>query len=146
MHCPKCVGKLEQVKIGEKNPLVIDRCFACGGLWFDKNELSSVINKEIIDTLEFEVETGTVNDQELLKEINFDKKEIACPRCKNNRKMEKIYSVRNKKVLIDYCKDCDGIWLDAGEYNKINKRSPIEEKLEVVIDFFRLYFPQVFKK
>jgi len=145
MDCPKCVGKTEEIKVGD---LVIDRCFACGGLWFDKGELFTAINKEIIDTVEFELEEGHFDDEELkelIKEIDLDKKEIICPRCKGDKKMIKIPSPRNKNITIDYCEKCEGIWLDAGEYNKLRKRSPLEEKIENISDFFRLHFPHIFK-
>jgi len=145
MDCPKCPGKLEEVKIGEKEPLIVDRCFACGGTWFDKYELEEAVNKEIWDTVEFELEEGPLEDEELLKEVDLNKKEAACPHCKNNKKMVKKPSKRNPKVIIDYCEDCGGIWLDAGEYEKISQRSLLEAKLENIIDFFRLHFPHIFR-
>jgi Zn-finger nucleic acid-binding protein len=144
MNCPKCLGKLEEIKIGEKETVVIDRCFACGGLWFDKDELSRVINKQVLDTVESEVESGTISDYSLLREVGLDKKEAMCPRCKGI-KMIKRPSQRNKKVTIDYCEKCKGIWLDAGEYNVISKRSPVEGAAENIVDFFRLHFPHIFK-
>ena len=145
MDCPKCVGKLEEVKIGEKKPLIIDRCFACGGLWFDKDELVMAINKEILDTEEFVLEEEPLQDDELKKEIDFDKMEVTCPRCKGNEKMIKMASPRNKNVNIDYCNKCGGIWLDAGEYEKISQRTLLELELEKIIDFFRFHFPHIFK-
>jgi len=145
MECPKCIGRLQEVKIGKKNVIVIDRCFACGGVWFDKNELELVINKEIWDTVEFDVEEIPPEDEKLKKEIDLDKKGIVCPRCKNNRKMLKGSSKRNPKVTIDFCESCGGIWLDAGEYNKVSARSPAEAKTEKIIDFFRLHFPRIFR-
>lgn len=146
MDCPKCVGKLEEIKISGEKPFVIDRCFACGGLWFDREELSKIIDKEIMDTVELEVEKGVVDDKDLLREINLDQVEIVCPRCPGNKKMEKIASPRNKNVFMDYCKDCNGVWLDAGEYSKLSKRDFLETKLEHIVDLLRLHFPLFFKK
>ncbi|MGD0337089.1 MAG: zf-TFIIB domain-containing protein [Candidatus Omnitrophota bacterium] len=145
MDCPKCVGKLEEVKIGRKRQFIINRCFACGGLWFDKGELFDAINKEIWDTVEFELEEEPLQDDELKKEVDFDKMEAACPRCQGTEKMIKMVSPRNKNVTIDYCTKCEGVWLDAGEYDKLKMRSNIELKLEHLVDFFRLHFPHIFK-
>jgi len=145
MDYPKYPGKLEEVKLGKKRPLVIDRCFACGGLWFDKGELTEAINKEIWDTAEFELEEELFDDEELKQGVDLDKIEIICPRCKGDKKMIKMPSSRNKNVVIDYCEKCAGIWLDAGEYNEMRKRTPFEVKLEDIIDFFRLHFPHIFK-
>jgi len=145
MNCPKCPGKLEEIKIGKKEPLIIDRCFACGGLWFDKDELPVAINKEIVRTVEFDLEKEPLEDQELVYEIGFDKIEIVCPRCGGGQKMVKKPSPRNKKVTMDYCEKCGGIWLDAGEYKMISQHSPLEAKVETIIDFFRLHFPHIFK-
>ena len=76
----------------------------------------------------------------------IDQKEISCPRCGKDTKMVKKRSGRNLKEIVDYCPSCGGIWLDAGEYNRISKRSHFEDTLEHFIDFFRLHFPHLFKE
>lgn len=144
MDCPKCVGIMEEIRLGNDQPLIINRCPACGGLWFDKNELTLAINKLIKDTSEFDLELEPVTDVELLEQVDLDKTEINCLCCKNS-KMTKIPSKRNPKITMDYCQKCGGIWLDAGEFKIISKRSKIEESFEKIIDFFRLNFPHIFK-
>jgi Zn-finger nucleic acid-binding protein len=146
MDCPKCVGVLKERKIGTKEPVTVNVCFVCGGIWFDKNELELLINKEIFDTVEFNLEAEPIGDIDLKKEIDLDKKEAICPCCKGSKKMIKKISNRNKNVSVDFCKDCGGVWLDSGEYAKISRRSPIEKKMEVIIDFLRLHFPHIFKE
>jgi len=146
MDCPKCVGILKERKIGDRAPITVDVCFACGGIWFDKDELELLVNKEIFDTVEFELETEPLQDMDLRKEVDLDKKEGICPRCEGSKKMIKKISNRNKNVSVDFCENCGGIWLDSGEFAKISKRSPIEEKIEAIIDFFRLHFPRIFKE
>ncbi len=146
MNCLKCVGILKEKKIGSKEPIVVDTCFACGGIWFDKNELELLVNKEIIDTVEFNLETEPLKDDDLRKEIDLDMKEAICPCCEGNKKMVRKISGRNKSVSVDFCENCGGTWLDSGEFAKISKRSPFEEKIEIVIDFFRLHFPHIFKE
>jgi len=37
--------------------------------------------------------------------------------------MEKSESLRDKKVIIDICPGCKGIWLDGGEMEAIRKEN-----------------------
>ena len=41
--CPICRKKMGKILIGEKNKVLIDRCRKDHGFWFDKGELSFVI-------------------------------------------------------------------------------------------------------
>lgn len=146
MDCPKCVGRLKEVKFSGKKPLVVYRCFACGGMWFDNGELALAINEELYDILKPEVEEEPIGDDELKREVDLDKKETFCPRCSGAKKMIKMPSPRNRNVIIDYCENCEGIWLDAGEFNKIIQPFPFEVKLEHILDFFRSHFTHIFKE
>ena len=48
--CPICDRKMEKVIAGEGKPaLMIDRCARGDGLWFDKGELSNIIDKAKLD-------------------------------------------------------------------------------------------------
>ena len=41
--CPICGKRMNKVLIGEQNQVLIDKCRKDHGLWFDKDELKSVI-------------------------------------------------------------------------------------------------------
>jgi hypothetical protein len=43
MHCPKCGMEMKTIEINE---VEIDKCFACGGLYFDDGELEKVSGRE----------------------------------------------------------------------------------------------------
>jgi hypothetical protein len=43
MHCPKCGMKMQEISL---NQVAIDKCFACGGLYFDAGELEKVSGRE----------------------------------------------------------------------------------------------------
>ncbi len=43
MHCPKCGMTMSTITI---NQVEVDKCFACGGLYFDDGELEKVSGKE----------------------------------------------------------------------------------------------------
>jgi len=37
--CPKCGGHFEELRYAAPDPLVVDRCDGCGGIWLDKGEV-----------------------------------------------------------------------------------------------------------
>ena len=43
MKCPKCGSDLEEMTFGG---VVLDKCFACGGLWLDEGELEAIQKKD----------------------------------------------------------------------------------------------------
>ncbi len=43
MHCPKCGMKMQEILV---NNVAIDKCFTCGGLYFDAGELEKVSGRE----------------------------------------------------------------------------------------------------
>ncbi len=45
MHCPKCGMKMHPINI---NQVEIDKCFSCGGLYFDDGELEKVSGRELV--------------------------------------------------------------------------------------------------
>jgi Zn-finger nucleic acid-binding protein len=42
-RCPRCSRRLRTIGIGKETKIELDRCPRCGGLWFDRGELSAVI-------------------------------------------------------------------------------------------------------
>lgn len=46
---------------------------------------------------------------------------MICPACKNQ-----LIILEFNKVEIDYCTECSGIWLDAGELELLSNKSPHE--------------------
>ncbi len=125
MNCPKCVGKLqktvvtsftapEKPELGgrpEKEGLEVDRCFSCGGIWFDHGELERYL-KARLAILDSPVVGGQL-DQHL------DEKEAHCPRC--NRPMHKAPAPRSQDVGMDVCGGCGGVWLDSTEIDRLER-------------------------
>ncbi len=141
MKCPTCLGMLEEVTIGRTDPITIDQCAMCEGIWFDQGELGKVINKEIRAMVEYELSSAANRDKEFMGVL--DLKPIACLRCE--REMVKEPSPRSKKTIMDYCLGCGSIWLDGGEYAAVAKRSSLETVGENFLDFFRSKFPHLLK-
>lgn len=78
-------------------------------MWLDRNELNRFFSE-------------TEGDIELLS-VDRDYHEdeypiIKCWRCKDII-MKKINFLDYSKIILDYCPECKGLWLDKGELDKI---------------------------
>ncbi len=116
MKCPKCNDiNLEEIKI---NGIRVDRCKNCGGLWFDRDELKIVRDHRDrnLSWLDFDLWKDT---DKLMVSGRSD-----CPR--DGKPLFKI-KCKNTNVLVDICLDCQGIWLDKDELDKII--SALKEKI-----------------
>jgi membrane associated rhomboid family serine protease len=77
MDCPICrISSLRRVIAGNKE---IDRCLACGALWFDHGEIRGLTEGHLA------VEPGEETPQdppgELLRKMHRQARSITCPRC-----------------------------------------------------------------
>jgi len=114
MNCPRCLTSLNIKTIKDINSSIeIDECASCGGVWFDKDELSQI--ETIIEPTLLEIRKIPLKKEQY--------KKIHCPSCNNGPRLEKAIHPRDKKVVIDYCPYCKGIWLDKGELEAIQKEN-----------------------
>jgi len=101
VDCPVCK---EAMVVLELDEVEIDHCLECGGIWLDQGELELLLeSSEEKDKLLASFKEDKESGEELLK----------CPICL--KKMKKILSNGEKKILIDSCKNNDGLWFDKGE-------------------------------
>jgi Zn-finger nucleic acid-binding protein len=115
--------------------LEVDACQGgCGGLWFDNFELEKVD------------EPHEAGGQALL-EIPTDetvKVDLAakrsCPKCGDVKMKQHFFSVE-RKVTVDECGGCGGVWLDAGELRDVREMFSTEEERKAAAD---KYFDDVF--
>ena len=87
----------------------IDRCLACHGLWFDRNELSRARQHARPQ----DIDPGNPFD-------GFDHnahRSIDCPRC--HRAMIRLAFPVQTHIDHEQCPHCGGIYLDAGEYTDL---------------------------
>ncbi len=90
--------------------MTLDICYGgCGGIWFDATELQRVTAKAAA-TLHsiWQVPVSSVK----LSEPRM------CPRHPEQILDRKWFSDQ-KRVEIDQCPKCGGVWLDAGEFSQI---------------------------
>ena len=121
LKCPKCAdAALASVK-GEG--VEVDRCPACGGIWFDVNELEHA--------LEARHSGLTMRIPKPVDEV-ADAKKADCPECRTP--MIKLNSLSKPKVVMDACKVCHGRWLDGGEFERL-KGQGFVDRLKGIFGF-----------
>lgn len=114
MNCPRCKTTLSKEAINDVNiSFEVDVCKSCGGIWFDEGELSQI--EKIIEPTTLEIRHIPNKDEQF--------KSLQCPSCNNVQLLQKAEHPRDKKVIIDYCPSCKGIWLDKGELEAIQKEN-----------------------
>jgi Zn-finger nucleic acid-binding protein len=103
MNCPKCrTNELIQRKLKDKD-VTVEYCRRCKGIWFDKEELETVLAVAI---------------KELDIPGNALQLTLLCPKCKKS--LYQFYYPQTY-VTIEMCRKCKGFWLDSGEFQEIRK-------------------------
>lgn len=108
LKCPIC----EDQKLIKRNfeGTDVDICKNCGGLWLDKGELNKIAHP-IQGDIEF-------CSHEHTEEKNPTP--LSCPNCEG-AKLQKAKFIEFTNISLDHCQKCDGLWLDKGELDAINK-------------------------
>ncbi len=117
MRCPKCRNSsLEEVSVKSAG-VRVDHCPRCKGVWFDAHELEAALD---VAAKKLEIPSKARESESL-----------SCPRC-----LSRLFHFQYPQTLVqvDMCKDCHGLWLDAGEFIEIKtirqsleKRGKLEE-------------------
>jgi len=108
--CPGCGRKLARYAIFG---IEFEGCEACRGIFLDADELRRLKERQ-----------GDAPDLRWLddgidavEESPIAVSDRNCPRCADQKLMTAICG--DTRVLLDYCVNCHGIWLDAGEFQQI---------------------------
>jgi Zn-finger nucleic acid-binding protein len=108
MFCPNDNEKLEKVLF---HNVEADYCPKCFGIWFDKDELR--LSKDDKDKDLNWVDVDLWRDK---LNFNVSRSIKHCPVCRVGLQEVKYDSGKTK---VDFCKMCEGIWLDRGEFKQI---------------------------
>jgi Zn-finger nucleic acid-binding protein len=104
--CPSC---RRPMIVYELDGVEIDRCLDCGGTWLDSGELEAIARS-----------AGTA-DPELPRTVRDapagPKGARRCPRCA--RPLRAIGIGKEKRIELDRCPRCGGLWLDRGELEAV---------------------------
>ena len=103
LPCPKCEGELQLVSTPTAQ---YTRCHACAGAWFAVAGLAAHYQARFAPVAAARV-------QEIDEQPMADC-DVRCPSCW--RAMKRLTVAR---VEVEYCQDCRGIFLDAGELQRI---------------------------
>jgi Zn-finger nucleic acid-binding protein len=112
LKCPACEKAMESYKAyGVK----FESCSACHGLWLHKGELKALKDKIDADSWgNLRWMNDEVNAIEKTSAMTSNK---TCPQCKDCQLISTHFG--NSKTMIDWCKKCEGIWLDYEEFETI---------------------------
>ncbi|MBW3670333.1 MAG: zf-TFIIB domain-containing protein [Acidobacteria bacterium] len=103
MNCPRCGRELERMRM--KGPgTAVDHCRECGGTWFDKGEVAEVLGARAVEPLMIPPDAPAVDSKQ-------------CPRC---RRPLAVFAYPGTLTVIDACRSCHGVWIDAGEIEEIH--------------------------
>ena len=112
MNCPRCKVSLQLETIKEKDyQLEINRCPQCDGMWLDFEEMEKL--GSIVEPVAWEVRQIPPQIDQLIG--------LYCPRCPEAPLLIKADHPRDQHVIIDYCEECRGTWLDPGELTAIQQ-------------------------
>lgn len=107
--CPACGAALNVYRF---SLLHFEGCPKCKGIWLRKDELRELKNKVGGRVLRWM--NDEIDNVEKAAAIPTDR---LCVHCKNVKMIAMIFG--NTKIVIDWCPQCHGRWLDRGEFQAI---------------------------
>ena len=100
MKCPRCKNKLKQGTV-KKKAVEINYCSQCKGFFLDRGEIEKVSE-------------AAIRDLSIPPEASSSR--TLCPVCEE---WMVVFDYPQTFVKVDICKECKGLWLDAGELKEI---------------------------
>lgn len=116
IRCPKDAMIMEKLSIGGSD-IVVDHCGRCGAIWFDAYELEAAIKAKEQGANLDDVDYGTAKinyEYKVLRDVFLE-----CPH--DHSKLLQIPDPRQPHVIIDLCRECGGVLLDAGELKDLSE-------------------------
>lgn len=105
LPCPNCKAATVHA-FNTSEDVDLDMCDRCSGVWFEKGEIAKYMEMgQDNPDIQASLATATETDK-------------GCPACKGSKLVEFDYAAIETpegKLRVDYCKGCEGYWLDAGE-------------------------------
>lgn len=114
IDCPKCRAPMKHVRVGE---VLVDRCYACSGLWLDALEKEKLIADR---------QSVAAADAPTGPHTTVTRGRLHCPRDKSQ--LIEVRDPRQPHVCFESCTVCGGVFLDAGELKDLSERT-LRERL-----------------
>lgn len=109
--CPQCDKTLQTVRLELEEPVFIERCHICFGLFFDKGEIELILQSSVSHISGINLEhIDNINKDRFRKQQKI--RYVKCPECR--RIMDRVNFGKRSGVVVDKC-FVHGIWLDSGE-------------------------------
>ena len=113
--CPQCQIPLQTISLALSQPLVIDRCEGCFGLFFDLGEIETLLENATAPVRAINLDLIDNINQERFRS-NQPFKYLKCPVCEDM--MNRSAFGHKSGVIVDRC-NSHGIWLDGGEISHL---------------------------
>lgn len=132
MECPACSQTLDS---REASGITLDVCSGgCGGVWFDKFEFRK------FDEAHEEAGAWLLDLAGVRTVSGGSGVSLACPRCDGSVLGRHFFST-NRRVEVDECPTCAGVWLDVGELRELRDQFPTEAaRKEAAAEYFEDVF------
>lgn len=115
MKCPNDNTQMYQVKIEGYygQPILLEQCKECGGIWFDEMELFSARHGEAEKIEVFD-------SKSLWTPTNIERRIRRCPLDQSELfRFKDRYFL--KGIILERCPSCNGIWLNRGDFTKFQQ-------------------------
>jgi Zn-finger nucleic acid-binding protein len=115
MNCPNENTEMHQVEVHSHygQPILLEQCDKCGGIWFDESELYRVKLGEAEKIEGF-------NSELLQTSSEIKNSKLLCPRDR-----AELFQFKDKNfpqgIILVRCPVCNGFWLNKGEFAKYQK-------------------------
>ena len=136
----KCPVGGETLDLYSAFSMEFEGCPKCKGMWLVKDELRKLKNKTEDGKLRW------MNDEiESLEKSSVIPTTRPCVKCKTVKMVSAVFG--KSAIVIDWCPQCHGMWLDRQEFDSIreylddeaNKASPKELEKEIGKDLKRIW-------
>ena len=123
MFCPACLQ--QPLRANRLNSgLPVNACEDCHGLL-----VPLTVYRDWVDRMS--VQEGSVNG-EVVTPVQDSTRALHCPKC--TRLMVKYRLSADTKNRLDFCRHCDEIWLDGGEWQLLACRDFSQRLLDILSD------------
>ena len=131
MIYPNDNTQMRQVKIQSHygQPIILEQCSQCGGIWFDESELFRAKQGESdkIELLDTEILRAPANIEGLARN---------CPRDK-----AQLFQFKDryfpKGIILERCPSCKGVWLNRGAFTRLVRNLLAPKKRVLKIKYWR---------
>lgn len=123
LECPHDGGEMQKHEV---DGVLVDRCGACGGTWFDARELRRVAHDKELEKIATRLPLVKVTSP------------FRCPRCGHE-----CVEGHVAEVEVDTCTQCHGLWLDRGELVEAQRTLHTERLLRAAGSGFRSFLQRL---